>query len=158
MPPRRKPVEYETAIREAQGLVTAAARRLGVSVRTFHRAIERYSSVRIALEEARERQLDLTEAKLFQQINEGNMTAIIFYLKTQGKKRGYIEHIIDATLIQIVHKISSVSQLEILDDRELDRLARYVEERGLGRPRSAEELEKLSPEQLEELEDAGRRR
>lgn len=156
MTTRLKPADYEAAIRESQGLVTSAARRLGVCAKTVHRAISRWASVREALEESRERLLDLTEAKLVQQINEGNMTAIIFYLKTQGKKRGYVEHIIDATLVQIVHKISS-SQLEILDDRELDRLARYVEERGLGRPRSVEELERLDPEQLEELANAGRR-
>lgn len=152
-----KAVDYENAIREGQGLVTAAARRLGVDPRTVFRAINRYDSVRRALEDARERTLDLAEAKLIQQINDGNMTAIIFYLKTQGKKRGYIEHIIDATLVQIVQKITTTEQLESLDDRELDRLARYVEERGLGRPRSVEELKKLPPDELEELAN-GRKR
>ena len=35
--------------------------------------------------------LDLTEHALIKQIKEENLGAIIFYLKCQGKKRGYIE-------------------------------------------------------------------
>ena len=43
--------------------------------------------------------IDLCETKLMQQINEGNLTAIIFFLKTKGKQRGYIEgQIINANI------------------------------------------------------------
>ena len=47
--------------------------------------------IKEAIQEAKESMLDFTENKLFTQIKEGNLTAIIFYLKTQGKARGYIE-------------------------------------------------------------------
>jgi len=35
--------------------------------------------------------LDFAESELFKQIKEGNITGVIFFLKTKGKKRGYIE-------------------------------------------------------------------
>lgn len=48
-------------------------------------------SVRQAVQSAKENMLDFAEGKLFQAISAGNMTALIFYLKTQGVHRGYIE-------------------------------------------------------------------
>ena len=35
--------------------------------------------------------LDYAESQLHKQIGEGSTAATIFYLKTKGKKRGYIE-------------------------------------------------------------------
>ena len=83
--------EVAQAITEARGLQTAAAQRLGCARQTVARYIRDYATVRAAYEEANEKQLDTAEAALFKQIGEGNMTAIIFYLKTKGKHRGYVE-------------------------------------------------------------------
>ena len=35
--------------------------------------------------------LDFAESQLMNHITKGNLTAIIFYLKTKGQSRGYIE-------------------------------------------------------------------
>lgn len=41
-------------------------------------------------EEIQEKTIDYVENKLLQQINEGNLQAITFFLKTKGKNRGYV--------------------------------------------------------------------
>lgn len=90
-PARLKPADYANAITEAQGLISVAARRLGVSRGAVYNAMNRHKTVAEAAADARERTTDLAEGKLYQKINDGDMTAIIFYLKTQAKQRGYVE-------------------------------------------------------------------
>jgi len=79
------------AIKESQGLLTLAARKAGVTYWTLWKYSKDFPEVRQAVDEAKESMLDFAEGKLYQAIHEGNMTAIIFYLKTKGKARGYIE-------------------------------------------------------------------
>lgn len=79
------------AARGSKGFVTTVAKRLDCSRPTVYKLLEKYSTFRQALEDERETVKDFAEGKLFQQIDSGNITAIIFYLKTQAKDRGYIE-------------------------------------------------------------------
>ena len=79
------------ALGECQGLLTLAAKKAGISYSTMNRYCRDFPSVREAMHEAKETMLDYTEGKLFTAIKANNMTAIIFYLKTQGKERGYTE-------------------------------------------------------------------
>jgi len=79
------------AITESQGLLTLAAKKSGIGYRTICRYVAEYPTVKQAAMDAKERMLDFAESKLYQKISEGDNTAIIFYLKTQGKPRGYIE-------------------------------------------------------------------
>jgi hypothetical protein len=79
------------AIREARGFVTVAAEKLGCHRATVQRYINDYATVKEAVEDSREKRHDYVENKLMSAINDGNVTAIIFYLKTQCKDRGYVE-------------------------------------------------------------------
>ncbi len=79
------------ALRENCGLLTLAARKAGVSYTTVKRYAAEFPSVAEAILEAKENMLDFTEGKLFENIKAGDQASIFFYLKTQGKSRGYIE-------------------------------------------------------------------
>jgi len=79
------------ALKETKGLLTLAARKAGVSYPTVNRYANDFPSVREAVLEAKESMVDFAEGKLFEKISKGDTASIIFYLKTQGKKRGYIE-------------------------------------------------------------------
>lgn len=79
------------AIERSGGFVSTAARKLDTSRTTLHAMINKYPKLKTAVEDAREAKKDHAEGKLLTLIDEGNITAIIFYLKTQGKDRGYVE-------------------------------------------------------------------
>lgn len=79
------------AIVAAEGNLSAAARALGCNRATVHRYVNAYATVRDAYEDAVEIKLDHVESKLHENIDKNDTTSIIFYLKTKGKHRGYVE-------------------------------------------------------------------
>lgn len=79
------------AIKAAKGLISNAAEALGVSRTTVHRYINAYPTIKKALEDAREKQLDVTESKLYEAIDEKQGWAIALHLRTIGRHRGYVE-------------------------------------------------------------------
>ena len=85
---KRKVIE---ALRKHHGVVAVAADELGSSRTAVYNYINDYKDVKQALDDAREEAKDFVEGKMFKQIEKGNPTMIIFYLKTQAKDRGYIE-------------------------------------------------------------------
>ena len=78
-----------TAIKGSGGFVTEIARRLGCSRSTVYRYKLNHKEIAEAIFEEKEHLLDTAESALLSQINTGNITAIIFYLKTQGYHRQY---------------------------------------------------------------------
>ena len=76
-------------IKGSGGFVTEVAHRLRCTIQTVYRYKNKYSEIADAFYSEKERLLDSTESALFKQIKSGNITAIIFYLKTQGYHRAY---------------------------------------------------------------------
>ena len=79
------------ALTAAKGFVSVAAKNLQCSDQTVRNYMERYAMCKQAVTDARESMIDIAEGRLYQNINSGDNTAIIFFLKTQAKHRGYIE-------------------------------------------------------------------
>ena len=79
------------ALQDAAGYVSKAASILGCSSQTVYNYKNKFVTVADAWDAIREARHDFVENKLHEQINKGNVTSIIFYLKTQAKQRGYVE-------------------------------------------------------------------
>lgn len=83
--------QYATAIKASGGFLADAARILNVTRSSVTQRVKRNKKLQVILEEAQEENLDLAEAKLIELVKDGNLGAICFYLKCQGKQRGYVE-------------------------------------------------------------------
>lgn len=78
------------ALEKTLGIVTTACRIVGIARSTHYEWYNSDPDYRAAVDSISDICLDVAESKLFKKINEDeDITAIIFYLKTKGKKRGY---------------------------------------------------------------------
>lgn len=75
------------------GNVTACCEAMKMSRRTFYEWLKDDADFRAEIENIQPDDLivDFAENALIKKIRDGDTTAIIFTLKTKGKKRGYIE-------------------------------------------------------------------
>lgn len=79
------------ALEQSLGVVTTACKIVGCNRSTFYGHYNRDIKFREAVDELQNMTLDFVESQLHKQIKDGNTTATIFYLKTKGKKRGFVE-------------------------------------------------------------------
>jgi hypothetical protein len=79
------------ALNKTGGNLAASAVLLGVSRQSVYNWLNADPQLKTAREHSVDGLLDMAESKLFGAIKKGNMTAIIFTLKTLGKARGYVE-------------------------------------------------------------------
>ena len=79
------------ALEKSLGIVTTACKIVGCARSTFYEYYKTDKDFKNQVDELQNITLDFAESQLHKQIKEGNTTATIFYLKTKGKNRGYIE-------------------------------------------------------------------
>lgn len=66
---------------------TEIANNMGVSIRTFYNYREKYQKIKQATSVGKEQANFYIENKLFRKASEGNMTAIIFWLKNNWREK-----------------------------------------------------------------------
>ena len=96
------------ALEKSKCIVTDACKMVGIDRKTYYNYYNGDEDFRAAVDELAETALDFAESKLFEKMSGVTMgkatdegikvydvppsdTALIFYLKTKGKSRGYIE-------------------------------------------------------------------
>ena len=79
------------ALEKSLGIVTTACKSAGIGRTIYYEWLKTDEEFRKKVTELENVALDFAESQLHQQISGGNSSATIFFLKTKGKKRGYIE-------------------------------------------------------------------
>lgn len=75
------------------GVLTPTFKEVGIHHQTYYNWMKKDKKFETAVENIKEVAVDFVESKLYKSINDGNVTAQIFYLKTKARHRGYIEKV-----------------------------------------------------------------
>jgi len=79
------------ALESNLGVVTISANAVGISRKTHYSWMNKDEDYKDEVDSIRGVALDFVETKLFKKIKDEDTASIIFYLKTQGRNRGYVE-------------------------------------------------------------------
>lgn len=79
------------ALVDSLGIVTIACKTVGIARNTHYDWYKEDPVYKQTVDDISDIALDFAESMLHKQIQDKDTTATIFYLKTKGKKRGYIE-------------------------------------------------------------------
>ena len=79
------------ALEKTLGIVTTACKKVGIGRTTYYDWYNTDPKFKAKVDDLKNVALDFAESQLHKQIQDNSTSATIFYLKTQGKKRGYVE-------------------------------------------------------------------
>jgi hypothetical protein len=95
------------ALTSSLGIVTTACTNTGISRKTHYQWYNKDINYKVAVDDVVDIALDFAESMLYKKIQDGDTIATIFYLKTKGKRRGYVER------QEIEHSGGSLNDLKI---------------------------------------------
>tara|TARA_B100000900_G_C20440363_1_gene658778 strand:- start:608 stop:967 length:360 start_codon:yes stop_codon:yes gene_type:complete len=102
------------ALEKSLGVVTVACKNADIPRSTFYKWVKEDESFASEVKSIENIALDFAESQLHKQIADNSTAATIFYLKTKGKKRGYVER----QEITGVDGMPNNFQIEIIDKTE----------------------------------------
>jgi len=102
------------ALQKGLGVVTGACEKTGVGRTTYYEWYNNDKDFKSKVDDLQNVALDFAESQLHKQIAKQSTAATIFYLKTKGKKRGYIER----QEITGADGVSTNFKIEIIDKTE----------------------------------------
>lgn len=79
------------ALEQTLGVVTTACKSAGIPRPTYYKWLKEDEVFRKQVQDIENIALDFAESQLHSQMKGGNTSATIFYLKTKGKRRGFVE-------------------------------------------------------------------
>jgi hypothetical protein len=88
---RRNKAAMIAALHKSLGIVSSAAKKVGIDRVTHYRWMERDEEYKAQVEAIEDEVLDFAESKLFTNVDKGHEASIFFLLKCKGNKRCYVE-------------------------------------------------------------------
>jgi len=79
------------SLRKNHGVITATCKDLKIDRDTYYKWERKHPDLKQLHGELHENLIDVAETRLFEKIENGDTTCIIFFLKTRGRARGYAE-------------------------------------------------------------------
>ena len=79
------------ALEKSLGIVTTACKAVGIARQTHYEWMKEDEAYKSSVDDIADIAIDFAESQLHKQIQSGEVSSTIFYLKTKGKKRGYVE-------------------------------------------------------------------
>ena len=102
------------ALEKSLGVVTTACKLVGIGRTQFYQWLKDDEDFARKVKDVENIALDFVESKLFENIRDGKTSETIFYLKTKGKNRGYVER----QEITGADGMPTNFQIEIIDNTE----------------------------------------
>lgn len=120
------------ALEQSLGVVTTACKKVGISRSVFYLWMSEDEDFKNSVNDIQNIALDFAESKLHKQIEKGDTIATIFFLKTKGKRRGYVERseIDHTTLGKSLHKELDLSKLSDKELKDLEKLTSKLSDKG----------------------------
>lgn len=98
------------ALESHGGLITHAARSLKCSYKVLRRYIDKNATVQKALDAIKLANVERAERKLRDLVEAGNLGAICFTLKCQGRERGWVENVdVNLPTVPIVFRYTTLT-------------------------------------------------
>lgn len=73
--------------------IKQTCKKVNIDRQTYYNWMSSNSTFKKAINDCQEGLIDFAETKLMEKIKDGDTTANIFFLKTKGKGRGYVEKV-----------------------------------------------------------------
>lgn len=115
--------EMLKALEKTLGVVTTACNMINISRETHYNWLKTDPEYADKVEQLENISLDFAEAKLYKLIEQGETAAVIFFLKTKGKRRGYIEKV----QTELSGELNFKDKIKSLSDEEIKQRLKELE-------------------------------
>lgn len=134
MATRRRPTRYteaqiEAALRKTGAVLNATAQELECNLRTLYRWLDKFPRLKQVREEVDEMINDMAESVIVHHLQQKNLTAAIYRLKTKARHRGWGETVNQEHSGKGGGPIGfSIENIRGLTDEQLDEFAKRVKQ------------------------------